>query len=64
MLVLTRRTDERIVINDNIEVVVLGVSGSRTRLGIECPSEVPVRRVEETQADLETSAKQTALGSD
>ncbi len=46
MLVLTRHTDEAIVIGDGIEIVVVEVRGDRVRLGISAPPEVPVHRKE------------------
>lgn len=46
MLVLTRKTDERLLIDGGIEIRILGVKGSRVRLGIEAPREVRVRRAE------------------
>ncbi len=46
MLVLSRKLNESIVINDNVVVTVLGVQGDRVRLGIEAPAEIPVHRQE------------------
>ncbi len=46
MLVLTRRTDEKIVIGDNVTVTILGVKGNQVRIGIEAPREVQVHREE------------------
>ena len=46
MLVLSRKLNESIVINENIVVTVLGVKGDRVRLGIEAPGEIPVHRQE------------------
>jgi carbon storage regulator len=46
MLVLSRKLNESIVINDDIVVTVLGVKGDRVRLGIEAPGEIPVHRQE------------------
>jgi carbon storage regulator len=46
MLVLTRKVGERIVIDDRIEVEVLGITGNRVRLGIQAPSGVDVLRSE------------------
>ncbi len=46
MLVLTRRTDESIVIGENIIVMVIGIRGDKVRLGIEAPKEVTVHRRE------------------
>jgi carbon storage regulator len=46
MLVLSRKLNESIVINDNVVVTVLGVQGDRVRLGINAPVEIPVHRQE------------------
>jgi carbon storage regulator len=46
MLVLARRTDEKIVIGEGIVVTVLAIKGNAVRLGIEAPPEVPVHREE------------------
>ena len=46
MLVLSRKLNESIVINDNVVVTVLGVKGDTVRLGINAPGEIPVHRQE------------------
>jgi len=46
MLVLTRKTNESIMIGDEVEVSVLAVSRDKIRLGITAPREVPVFRKE------------------
>ena len=46
MLVLTRKTNQSIVIGDDVEVMVLAVSRDKIRLGITAPKEVPVFRKE------------------
>jgi carbon storage regulator len=46
MLVLTRKTEQAIVIDGRIRVRVLCVGGNRVRLGVEAPSDVPIRRNE------------------
>jgi carbon storage regulator len=46
MLVLQRKVGESICIGQDIEVVVLQISGGRTRLGFRCPSDVAIRRCE------------------
>jgi carbon storage regulator len=51
MLVLSRKTDERIVIDGRITITVLEVRGDRIRLGIEAPREIPVLRKELVDAD-------------
>ena len=46
MLVITRKTGERICIGDDVTVTVLDVAGSSVRLGIEAPGDVRVFRYE------------------
>jgi carbon storage regulator len=46
MLVLTRKTGQRIMIGDEIEVAVLSSSGDKVRLGITASKEVPIYREE------------------
>lgn len=46
MLVLTRKKDESIVINDVIKVTVVEIRGDKVRLGIEAPRDVDVHRQE------------------
>ena len=46
MLVLSRKKNESIVINDDITIVVVEIRGDKVRLGIEAPKEVPVHRRE------------------
>ena len=46
MLVLSRKKNESIVINNNITIVVVDIRGDKVRLGIEAPKEIPVHRRE------------------
>ena len=46
MLVLTRKQNETIVIDNRIEVKVLQVKGNRIRIGIGAPADVAIRRGE------------------
>jgi len=46
MLVLARKVEQSIVINDNIELLVIEVRGDQVRLGIEAPRSIPVHRKE------------------
>lgn len=46
MLVITRKTDQSLVINGEIEVVVVGITKDGVRLGINAPREVQVHRRE------------------
>jgi carbon storage regulator len=51
MLVLTRRSGERILIGDNIWVTVVSVERGKVRLGIEAPPDVVVLRQELAEND-------------
>ena len=46
MLVLTRKKNEAIVINDSITIVVVDIQGDRVRIGVQAPREVSVHRKE------------------
>ena len=46
MLILTRKPEQSIIIDENIVVTVLGVEGDRVKLGIRAPAEVSVLREE------------------
>lgn len=46
MLALSRKKNEAIVINNNIEVTILEVKGDQVKVGITAPKEVPVYRKE------------------
>lgn len=46
MLLLTRRIGEKIIINENISVTVMGIKGGQIRLGFDAPSDVSIHREE------------------
>ncbi|MBE5949399.1 MAG: carbon storage regulator CsrA [Lachnospiraceae bacterium] len=46
MLALSRKKEEAIVINNDIEVVVLEIKGDQVKLGISAPKSVPIYRKE------------------
>ena len=63
MLVLSRKKNESIVINNDITVVVVEIRGDKVRLGIEAPKEVPVHRREVYDAIQENEATQSEVAS-
>jgi carbon storage regulator len=56
MLVLSRKKNESIIINDNITVTVIEIRGDKVRLGIEAPKDVTVHRREVYDA-IQSQAK-------
>lgn len=50
MLVLSRKKNESIIINDHITVTVVEIRGDKVRLGIEAPKDVTVHRREVYEA--------------
>ena len=61
MLVLSRKKNESIVINDDITIVVVEIRGDKVRLGVEAPKEGPVHRREVYDA-IQHSAGQHSAG--
>ena len=59
MLVLTRKTNQSIMIGDDVEITVLAVARDKIRLGITAPRDVPVFRKE-----VYLSIKGETLGDD
>ena len=50
MLILTRKRNERIMIGDSIEVIIVDIRGEQVQLGISVPKDVPVHRREVYEA--------------
>lgn len=46
MLALSRKKNEAIIINNNVEVTILEVKGDQVKIGITAPKEVPIYRKE------------------
>ena len=65
MLVLTRKSNQSIMIGDDIEISVLAVMGEKVRIGIEAPRAVPVFRREvyvEIQEDQDDPDEREEVG--
>jgi len=43
MLIVTRAIGEKIIIGDDVIAVITGIEGSRVKIGIDAPKEIPVR---------------------
>ena len=59
MLVLSRKKNESIVINDEIVVTIVEIGNGKVRLGIEAPKEVPVHRQEVYNKIKEAERRET-----
>lgn len=57
MLILTRKTNQKLIINDNIEITVLEVNGNAVKIGINAPSDVSIYR-EEIYKEIQETNKQ------
>jgi carbon storage regulator len=65
VLVLTRKSNQSIMIGDDIEISVLAIMGEKVRIGIEAPRSVPVFRREvyvEIQEDQDGEARADVNG--
>jgi carbon storage regulator len=61
MLVLTRKSNQSIMIGDEVEVSVLSIMGEKVRIGIQAPRDIPVFRKE---VYLEIQQENAASGAD
>jgi carbon storage regulator len=61
MLVLTRKSNQNIMIGDDIEVSVLAIMGEKVRIGIQAPRDIPVFRKE---VYLEIQQEEGGAGTD
>ncbi|MGE5195685.1 MAG: carbon storage regulator [Deltaproteobacteria bacterium] len=57
MLVLTRKIGERIIIGEKVDITVVQIRGSKVRLGVTAPRQVPVVR-----AELGTRTRESRAG--
>ena len=67
MLILSRRTDESIVIGDEVTITILSVKGKQVRIGIDAPPNVSVHREEiyrKIQDGEQPAGREAAVASD
>jgi len=48
LLVITRKINQSIIINDNIEVKLLSIRGNQVRVGLEAPKNIKIKPAELT----------------
>ncbi|MGD9581386.1 MAG: carbon storage regulator CsrA [Vampirovibrionia bacterium] len=58
MLVLTRKTGQKLIIGDNIEIIVLDTKGDSVKIGIKAPKNITVYR-EEIFEEIKKANKQS-----
>lgn len=63
MLALSRKKDEAIVINDDIEITVIEIKGDQVKLGISAPKSVPIYR-KEVYVQIQNANKESAASVD
>lgn len=67
MLTLSRKKNESLIINNNIEVTILDIKGDQVKVGISAPKEVPIYRkeiylqIQESNKDSMTTEGMDAL---
>lgn len=61
MLVLTRKKNESIIINDNIEITIVDVQGDQVRIGINAPKNVSIYR-KEIYTEIKEENKKASSG--
>ncbi len=63
MLALSRKKDEAIIINNNIEIKILEIKGDQVKVGIEAPKSIPVYR-KEVYVQIQESNKEAVASID
>lgn len=61
MLILSRKKDESIIIDDNIEIKVIGIEDGKVRLGISAPKNIEIHR-REVYLQIQEENKKAASG--
>ncbi|MCT4605034.1 MAG: carbon storage regulator CsrA [Marinisporobacter sp.] len=62
MLILSRKIDEGIMIDKNIEIKVIGIEEGKVKLGISAPKDIEIHR-KEIYLEIQKENKEAARGS-
>ena len=60
MLIVARRTHQKIIISDDIEITILDISRNRVRFGIKAPKEVSIQTKLRSLPEQESSSEDTS----
>ena len=63
MLALSRKKDEAVSINDDIEITIIEIKGDQVKIGISAPKSVPIYR-KEVYMQIQNANKEAAQSVD
>ena len=63
MLALSRKKDEAVIINDDIEITIIEIKGDQVKIGISAPKSVPIYR-KEVYTQIQNANKEAAQSVD
>ena len=63
MLALSRKKDEAVIINDDIEITIIEIKGDQVKIGISAPKSVPIYR-KEVYMQIQNANKESAQSVD
>ena len=63
MLALSRKKNEAVIINDDIEITIIEIKGDQVKIGISAPKSVPIYR-KEVYMQIQNANKEAALSVD
>lgn len=63
MLALSRKKDEAVIINDDIEITIIEIKGDQVKIGISAPKSVPIYR-KEVYIQIQNANKEAAQSVD
>ena len=63
MLALSRKKDEAVIINDDIEITIIEIKGDQVKIGISAPKSVPIY-IKEVYMQIQNANKEAAQSVD